>query len=842
MMQQDEEQAIKIRERHRDIFESSTQKYQGKILQYYGDGTLSIFNSAIDAVKCGIEIQLAYQQDPKIPVRVGIHTGDIVFSEEDIIGDGVNVASRIESLAVAGSVFISDKVYDEIKNHKSFQTQAIGTFELKNVGRPVNVFAISNEGLVVPDARAARQLTGTFWAEVNRRGMIRAGVAYFVVVLLLILLLREVNSWLTLPDWSMQILVTALAVGFPLAMYLAWNYERSPEGFIRTTSQQSWQNPYSASQRKPLTSTLIIAGLVLVIMIMYLFPRFLAGDRNRESNDSALELPVMNKSIAVIPFENLSADEENQYFADGQMEAILNHLTKIADLRVISRTTMMGYRGTTKSVPEIAQELGVRYVLEGSVQKSGQKVRINAQLIDSDSDRHLWSNNYDRDLTDIFAIQTEIAKSVAQELRATITSREQTIIESAPTSDLTAYDYYLRGLNYYYRSYAKEDFQYANQMFERAIEIDPNFTLAWVGLAAASRWIYWHHYDRSEEHLAQTKEYLDKAIALDPDLMEVQLETGKYFYHCKLNYPGALQILEKLKSEYPNNDHLHLWVGFVYRRMGQFQKSFDFTDRATSLNPSGWESWNASGATLTMLRRYAQAEDYLKTANNLNPSATIIYIFLARMHLATGEVDMARALLVNNQNIDDPWMYMMRSQVELIDQKYQEAISILESSPHKVMADQWAYTPKPLQLGLIYYLRSDRELANTHFQEARQVLEDDLTTLQNDSRLFSSLGITYAGLGMAEEAMAANNKALAIMNISVDAFRGFYRELDMARILLMIGRYDEAIAKLEFLLQQNGLISVDLLKKDPFWDPLRDMDGFKALIENPKYQINLANN
>ncbi len=243
-----------------------------------------------------------------------------------------------------------------------------------------------------------------------------------------------------------------------------------------------------------------------------------------------------------------------------------------------------------------------------------------------------------------------------------------------------------------------------------------------------------------------------------------------------------------------------------------------------------------------MLGRYTHAEEYLKTAIDLNPSETFIYFFLARVHLATGEVDKARALLVNSQNIDDPWMYMMRSQVELIDQNYQEAISILESSPHKVMADQWAYTPKPLQLGLIYYVMSDRELANTHFQEARRVLEDDLTVLQDDSRLFSSLGIAYAGLGIAEEAMAANNKALAIMNISVDAFRGFYRELDMARILLMIGEYNEAIAKLELLLQQNGLISVELMKKDPFWDPLKDIDAFQALIENPKYQIKLEDN
>ncbi len=167
---------------------------------------------------------------------------------------------------------------------------------------------------------------------------------------------------------------------------------------------------------------------------------------------------------------------------------------------------------------------------------------------------------------------------------------------------------------------------------------------------------------------------------------------------------------------------------------------------------------------------------------------------------------------------------------------------ILESSPHKVMASQWAYTPKPLQLGLIYYTISDRELAKKHFQEARQVLEDKLSELPDDSRLYSSLGIVYAGLGMREEAMAAGNKALSIINISVDAYRGFSREWDMAMILMMIREYDDSITKLEFLLQQNGYISVELLKIDPFWDPLRELDAFKALIENPKYQINLENN
>jgi len=828
-MQQDEEQAIKIRERHRDIFNSTTQKYQGRVLQYYGDGTLSIFNSAIDAVKCGIDMQLAYQLDPKIPVRVGIHTGDIIFSEEDIIGDGVNVASRIESLAVAGSVFISDKVYDEIKNQKSIQTQTIGTFELKNVERPVNVFAISNEGLVVPEVRAAKQLTGTFWAEVQRRGVIRAAVAYIVVALLLILLFMQAQDWVTFPDWSLTALVAALIVGFPVALYMAWNYERSPEGFVRTTSKESWQNPYTGGQRKPLTSNFIIAGLVLVILVMYVYPRYLSS---KESDIGAgKEVILDDKSIAVIPFKNLSADEENQYFADGQTEAILNHLAKIADLRVISRTTMMSYSRTAKSIPQIAKELGVRYVLEGSVQKVGQKVRINAQLIDSGLDKHLWSDNFDRDLTDIFSIQTEIAKSVAQELQATITSIEQAALESIPTTDLTAYDFYLKGQDYLFRSRQQEDYRYAMQMFERAVAIDENFTLAWVGLASASRWIYWFHQDRTKEHLEKTKHYLDKAIALDSELLEVQIETGSYYYHCELDYPKALQILNKLKSDYPKNDQLHLWTGAIYRRMGEFEQSLDHLNQAILLNPTSWNHWLDAGGTLTIMRRYTQARSHFENAIDLNPSEGLCYVFLALLHLITGDVEEATALLENNKNIDHPGMYMTRSQSELINRNFEEAISVLKASPYKEWAHQFAYTPSSLQLGLIYYLMSEREFATSYFRDARQYMEEKLVELQDDSGLYSSLGIAYAGLGMTKEALAAGNKALSIMDISVDAWRGFYRELDMAKILVMTGRHNEAIVKLEYLLQQNGYLSVELLKKDPIWDPLREVAAFRELID-----------
>jgi tetratricopeptide (TPR) repeat protein len=249
--------------------------------------------------------------------------------------------------------------------------------------------------------------------------------------------------------------------------------------------------------------------------------------------------------------------------------------------------------------------------------------------------------------------------------------------------------------------------------------------------------------------------------------------------------------------------------------------------------------WSHAGETLILLGWYAQAEEYLKTAIDLNPSGGGGQINLALLYLIIGDVDKARVLLINNQNIDEPWMYVLRSQVELMDRNYLEAISILGSSPYQEMADQFAYTPKSLQLGLIYYMRNDQELANTNFHKALKDLEFKLNTLPDDARLYSSLGIVYAGLGMKKKALASGIKGLSIMNISVDAWIGFYRELDMARILIMIGEYDEAIAKLEFLLQQNGDLSVELLKRDPFWDPLRELNAFKVLIEDSQYQVSL---
>ena len=600
--------------------------------------------------------------------------------------------------------------------------------------------------------------------------------------------------------------------------------------FVRTSSQQSWQNPNKGSQSKPLTSKLIIILLVVASSVLYFYPKYLGTQEN-------LAAEINEKSVAVLPFSDMSPAADQKYLADGVQEAILNHLAKIKDMRVISRTTMEQYRESNKSAPSIAKDVGVSYILEGSVQRFTDKVRITVQLIEGKSDQHLWSENYDRDLVDIFKIQTEIAKYVAEVLKTTLSSKEKETIESIPTSDLTAYDYYLKGMEYRNRGIKEEDLRFASQMFKRAIEIDSTFTLAWVGLASVSRSMYWYRYNRTEDILVQTKQYLDKAISIDPDLFEVQHEVGKYYYQCEANYALALQIIEKQKSEYPNNDQLHAWLGYIYRRIGQMEKAFEYLDRAISLNRSEYSRWVNAGYTLQILGRYKQAEEYFKTAIDLHPSRDRGYSFLVELYQITGKIEQARRTSGNLNLTNTPWMYVTKSKTELFFRNYDEAIRIIESSPSEFLVYEDEYSTKSMQLGLVYFMMSNRELARTHFQKARQLLENKLKELPEDPRLYSSLGIIYAGLGMKEEAINSGNKALSIMNISLDALEGFYRELDMARILCMIGEYEESITKLEFLLQTNGNLSVELLKRNPFWDPMRDIDSFKALIENPKYKV-----
>jgi len=391
LMQKDEENAITIRNRHRKVFETITEKYNGEILQYYGDGTLSIFSSAVEAVQCGTDLQLSFREKPGIPVRIGIHLGDIIYDQEGIIGDDVNVASRIEALGIPGSVLISDKINDEVTNQNSIQTESLGEFKLKNITHPQEVFAVNHPGLVVPNKR--------------------------------------------------QIDVKKEKIRF-------------------------------VSRRVRKIIGLVVFALTLAFLINLSATKIL-GLWSRVEVD---------KSIAVLPFANLSNDPLQEYFNDGITEEIISHLAKIGDLKVISRTSIMNYKNSGKSIREIGRELDVSNILEGSVRKYGDQIRVSAQLINVETDHHLWAETYDRKLSEIFSIQTDLALNIANALEATLSELELAQIEREPTQNFSAYNSYLKALHQF-ETYTSEGYYEAINLFQETIEADPNFAAAYGWLA-----------------------------------------------------------------------------------------------------------------------------------------------------------------------------------------------------------------------------------------------------------------------------------------------------------------------------------------------------------------------
>lgn len=742
-MSEDEEHAFQLIKKNRQLQKFLIEKYDGQWLKEIGDGVLASFPTATKAVYCAKEIQENSKEEPDLKLRIGICLGEVIFENNDVFGDGVNIASRLEPLAPGGGVYISESVYSNIDNKEGIEVEFVKEKKLKHVKNPVKIYELKinkEEEKTQPQKRD------------RIRSKLLVTLASFVVLIIASL----------------------------------WIWKLIPE--------KQFEN--------------------------------------------------LDKSIAVRPFWNESSGQDNEYFVNGITEDIRNNLAKISGLQVRSRGSMEKYRNSDLSTRSIAKDLDVTYVLEGTIQRVGEQIKIHAQLILAKDDYYLWDNTYRRDVSnakEIYEIQSEIAHSVAEELKIIITPREKQIIKTIYTDNLQAYDYYLMGEDYRLRSYEENDYRYAIQLYEKALEFDPKFVLPWVGLAAASRSIYWFYYDRSEELLLDTKRYLDEAKSLSPNSKEVVLEEGNYYYMCERDYPKAIQLFEKLKSDYPNDDDYYFWISMVYRRMGEFKKSFEYNKRAISLNPNYWLHWLNAGLTLQTLRQYNESEKYQQKVIELNPSVDDTFWYLLVLYSLKGEIEKAKEFSKEKgESIDRLYAKYIRSNIEIYDGNFDEAIQIIESISDGIIDDPEYYGSKNLQLGLIYYMMSNEEMSAKHFEAERIFLEEKIIELKDDPRIYRSLGIIYAGLGNKQKAIEYGSKGNEILGFNKDAISGFYAEMDMARILVMVGEYDEALSILEFLFEHTGYISIELLKVDPFWDPVKDMDRYKGLISNSKYQVALA--
>jgi TolB-like protein/class 3 adenylate cyclase/Tfp pilus assembly protein PilF len=488
MMQEDEGRAMRARRKFKQALENIVGNLSGRIIQHYGDGALSIFNSASQAVKAAVEIQCDMRLDEKVPLRIGLHSGDITYDDEGAYGDSVNIASRIESLSVAGAVMISDKVYDEIKNQQEFQTISMGVFQLKNVKRPYEVFAISNNGIRVP---AEHELKGK------------------------------------------------------------------------------------------------------------------------------VDGHAPNKSVAVLAFKNMSHDPEQDYFGEGIAEEIINSLAQLKDLKVAGRTSAFHFKNKEIDLRDIGKQLNVRTILEGSVRKAGNRIRITAQLIDTKDGFHLWSERYDRELEDIFAIQDEIALAIVDKLKITLLKEDTEGAVQPPTVDMKAYQLFLKGRVFI--DQRGDGVIRAEKCFKEALKLDPAFAMAHAGLGYVSFYKNVFMGYSPDEYL-KAREAAQKAIQLDSNLADANLVLGIVHLYYDRDYEACLYRYKRAKELNPSSAEVYRVFSYYYSVMGKHKKAFKYVHRALELDPL---NLNIQISVADLNYRARQYNLALETAKKILESAPV---------------------------------------------------------------------------------------------------------------------------------------------------------------------------------------------------------------------------
>ena len=550
-------------------------------------------------------------------------------------------------------------------------------------------------------------------------------------------------------------------------------------------------------------------------------------------------LAAPEKSIAVLPFENLSSEKENAYFADGIQDEILTRLSKIADLKVISRTSTQHYKSAPENLPEIARQLGVAHILEGSVQKSGDAVRVNVQLIKAANDSHLWADTFDRKLTDIFSVESEVAKAIAEQLRAKLTGQEEQAIAAKPTSNPEAYDAYLRGLALEPRGwYSAEAKETLRRSYAEAVRLDPKFVAAWARLARIDSLMVFLGTDATQERRDAARHALDTAIKLQSDSTDTLLAQGYYDYWVLRDYPKAKDLFAQVRNRLPNSGEVPSALALVARRQGFWDESLNYSDQALTFDPRNPQLLADRAWTYAIIRRF---DDALKTSDRLlkisptDPDATA---YRAAIFHAQGKLDEAQQLLSGlHPDFANDSVTVILIQHWLFNRDYSKLIETLQPALTDLGITATGRALYREAIGFAQLRSGDKAAANQTLLQARSDLELLKQRDANNPELVAHLGAVNAYLGEKETALRQAENAVALLPASQDAVIGPALEEDLARVEAEVGENDRAIARLQKLLKtpyssvsHTGPITPALLRLHPSWDPLRGDPRFEKLI------------
>jgi TolB-like protein/Flp pilus assembly protein TadD len=670
-----------------------------------------------------------------------------------------------------------------------------------------------------------------FFVELRRRNIYRVAVAYAIVAWLVIQVATQTFPFLEIPNWCVRLVIILLALGFPIALILAWAYELTPEGIKRADEIPPDEAIKRHSGRK--LNGLIIGVLVCAVLFL-LYQRF-----NPYAPAGAPE-----KSIAVLPFENFSDDKENAFFADGIQDDILTSLAKIHDLKVISRTSVMPYRGATKgNLPQIAQALGVVNVLEGSVRKGGNRVVVSVQLIDARNDRHLWAKRYDRPLADSLGLQGELAAEIASELRATLSPEEKGLVETKPTENPDAYVLYLKA-----RTYETdpdrlfENFKIAEQLYGEAIQRDPSFSLAHARLSTTVARIY-RWFDPTDERKALIKRSAEKSLQLSRDLGEGHLALGLYYYWTEGNYEKALEEFRTAAAALPNDSDIGYFRAAIRRRQGKIDETLELLKKTQAVDPGNVHVVLEIAFTYVFLHDWPQAARTYDRVVALAPDSANYKINRAYIDFySSGSTATLKSTLAGIAPDDDPAGLVTRARWDLavLERDYAAADQAMMSCPLEVFQSNGLPTPKSFFRGCVALARGDLPAAETLFNAALPEFEKAVQEAPTNALRHANLGLIYSFLGRKDEAVREGRRAVELLPESKDAFDGPWMTGFLAMIYARVGDANSALPLLEHLLASPGpvdntnvCITYNDLRKRWQWDAIRNDPRFQQLLAKP---------
>jgi TolB-like protein/Tfp pilus assembly protein PilF len=671
----------------------------------------------------------------------------------------------------------------------------------------------------------------TFFGELKRRNVYKVAVAYIVAGWALAQGFAQVLPVFSVPNWVIQLLVLLVILGLPVALGLAWAFELTPEGLKRTEEV----DPVAAAAQKKRTWIYVVIVGALVSIGLFFLGRYSAAP----TQHVAVDTPV--KSIAVLPFENLSDDKQNTYFADGVQDQILTNLGRVSDLKVISHTTVRQYKsGVPRNLREIGKQLGVTHILEGSVQRAGDRLRIAAQLIDARTDSQVWAETYDRTAADLFAIQSELAESIVAQLQAKLSPEQKAYIEARPTQDLVAFELYLRAKqiidSYLIADDVRAAVLSALQSLDQAIKRDPDFLSAYCYIARANDLLYFFDLDPTPDRILLAEAAVKAALRLRPDSAEAHFAMADFLFRCHRDYDGALKELAIARPGLPNDTAFFILSGYINRRRNNWAQAERDFSTAVALDPRNPNAYNLLADTYNLQRKHllaAQVYDRVLAAGERTP-----IVFFRRdsaIFNGTGNSTELRRVMSENPDMDiGGGQTPNRVFLALIDGNFAEAERVLAVSPREDFQDidYSFYYPKAWFEAIIARAKGDSARATEAFSNTRKILEQRLAIKPEDARTIAVLAQVDAGLGRKELAIQEAQHAVDLMPLSKDIYDGALVLEGLAQVYTWTNEPDRAIELLQKLTAMPSYIYYARLKLYPMWKPLRSDPRFQQIVNS----------